>query len=459
MWEHNQTNLRTYLDNGESIMAQIRWYLGYKYKVKPKDLIEKVTRRIQEHNLSQHIPLLRLEKGATSRKPFYFFLAIESTKKGEIPTEVDNSNLLKLPFFKIPAAPGNPSFTFEEIKPMVGAAHDVYDYIKLIPYEPLQEFTYDNPFDFIESSTINHSSPDIEALSHRYEELLYWLSALGCGRWESFKKACEAMNLEEPKRILRRLKLLGHIESSSDGSRWSIAPTALVKVDSQSDFQEFILCGQRNINLLEKFKQQAIVNFINQPRGNAPPCVRIRIDNYNTILDLVAQVNSNFSITNAHEVSLQLANILPNVVTWKQSLRHLQGIVPSLYEWEYFNGNNFVSCLLPKETGMYRMCNKEISTRPLYTLFYDQESDKWLQGDWYGLRFLALQHGGQQCIVRYDIETKCLAIPVSQRLPEIYERALVLASGRLPIYKESWLIYENIRLELLQKIGDKINLV
>lgn len=440
-------------------MAQIRWYLGYKYKVKPKDLIEKVTLRIQEHNLSQHIPLLRLEKGATSRKPFYFFIAIESTKEGEIPTEIDNSNLLKLPFFRIPAVPGNPSFTFEQIKAMVGNAHDVRDYTNPIPYKPLLEFTYDNPFDFIELSIINNSSPDIEVLSNRYEQLLYWLSALGCGRWESFKKACEAMNLEEPKRILRRLKLLGHIESSLDGSRWSIAPTALVKIDSQLDFQEFILCGQRSINLLEKFKQYATLNFINQPRGNAPPCVRIQIDNPNTLLDLIEQANSKFYISNVDEVSLQLANILPNVLTWKQSLRHLQGIVPSLYEWEYFNGNNFVSCLLPKETGMYRMCNKEISTRPLYTLFYDQENDKWLQGDWYGLRFLALQHGGHKCIARYDIETKCLAVPMSQRLPEIYERALVLASGRLPIYNESWLLYENIKLELLHKISDKINLV
>ena len=438
-------------------MPQIqRWYKGFSYTGKPTQLVNEVSRLVQQNNLSEFVPLLRVQKGAKSKR-FYFFIAIESPQIGSIPTKVE-SVLLKLSFFQYPIK-GSPCFTYEDIKPMVGSAHDVYDYTKQIPYQPLQEFTYDNPFDFIESSTINHFSPDIETLSHRYEELLYWLSALGCGRWESFKKACEAMNLEEPKRILRRLKLLGHIESSLDGSRWSIAPTALVKVDSQSNFQGFILCGQRSIILLEKFKQYATLNFINQPRGNAPPCVRIQVDNPNTLLDLVEQANSKFSITNADEVSLQLANILPNVVTWQQNLRHLQGIVPSLYEWEYFDGNNFVDCFLPRETGMYRMCNKEISTRPLYTLFYDQENDKWLQGDWYGLRFLSLQHSGQQCIVHYDIGKKCLAIPVSQRLPEIYERALVFASGRLPIYKESWLLYENIKLELLQKISDKINLV
>jgi hypothetical protein len=246
-------------------MPQVqRWYKGYKYTGNPKELVEQISKKVQEYNLSPYVPILRLERGAKSRKPFYFFLAIESKDLGEIPSEVSDSNLLKLPVLKIPAAPGSPSFTYEQIKSMVGVAHDIHDYTNPIPYQTLQKFTNDNPFDSIASPPIHKPSSDVDEFSQRYEQLLYWLSALGSGTWESFKKACDALGLEEHKRILRRFRLLRHIESSLDGSRWSTAPTALVEVRSESDSQEFILCGQRSKHLLEKLQQYTTVKLSNQ---------------------------------------------------------------------------------------------------------------------------------------------------------------------------------------------------
>ncbi len=438
-------------------MPQIqRWYKGFSYTGDPRLLVEQISKQVQQHNLSQFVPLLRLQKGVKRRGQFYFFLAIESSQIGDIPTEV-STKLLQLSFFKYSIS-GSPSFTYDQIKSMVGDAHDVYDYINQIPYQPLQEFTYENPFNLRASPLINNSSYDIDATSHRYEQLLYWLSALGCGTWESFKNACNILNIEEPKRILRRLRLLGHIESSLDGLRWSIAPLALVKVGSKSDFQEFILCGQMSVNLLRELEGYVKLKLINQLRADAPPCVRIQVDGSNILSYLIEQVSSKFSMNNAGEVSKQLTNILPELATWKQNLRHLQGIVLSLYEWERFDGNDFVICGLPTETGMYRMYNKQISEHPLYSLFYDQERDLWLQGDWYGLRFLALQHIGHQCIACYEFETKRLAIPLSQRLPGIYERALVLASGILPIFQYPWLLYENVEHEVVHLLSAKLNI-
>jgi len=425
-----------------------RWYRGFLYKGNPKQLIEEVSKHIQHQNISQYVPLLRLEKGATSRKSFYFFLAIESSTLGEIPLEIDNSNLLKFPCFKFSAVPGNKSFTYEQIKSMVGAAHEVYDYTNPIPYQPVEKVTYDNPFDASASSPINQSSPDIETLSQRYEHLLYWLSTLGSGTWESFKKACDALRLEEPKRILRRLRLLGHIECSSDGTRWSMAPTALVKI--KSDSPEFLLCGQRSIKLLKELEKYTDIISSHQSRRDAPPCLRLNLSDFNII-------TSQFPILYAGEVSSRLAEIIPNLDIWMQNLRSLQGIVPSIYEWKRFDGNDFVSCISPNQTGMYQMWRIEESDRPSYTLFYDQESASWRQGDWYGLRFLALQHSGFECIARYDRASGRLAIPVSQRWPEIYERALVLASGQLPTYQNSWLVYENVPMEVISLLTDKLN--
>ncbi|HEY9694171.1 MAG TPA: hypothetical protein V6D15_18360 [Oculatellaceae cyanobacterium] len=432
-----------------------RWYKGFYYKGNPKELVKQISKQVQDNNLGKFIPLLRVEKGAKPRKQFYFFLAVEGRQNGEMPTEVQ-STLLNLSFFQYPIK-GSPAFNYEEIKPMVGVAHDIYDYTNPIPYQPVQEIGYDNPFDLINLPSINYLSPDIEFFSHRYEQLLYWLSALGGGTWESFKKACVALKLEEPKRILRRLKLLGHIESSSDGSRWSVAPTALVKVRPESNSQEYILCGQRSLSLINELKKYAQVDVRKQPIGEAPPCICVRTNNPEQIFELIKQIGTQFAIANVGEISLQLANILPDLVTWKHNLRNLPGIVPSLYEWQYFdcNVNDFISCISPIETGMYRMQSQKTGYK--YTIFYDKESDRFLQGDWYGLRYLALQHNNQDCIARYDRATKRLAIPLSQRCPEIYERALVLASGLLPTYKEPCLIYENVALELANLLSDKLN--
>ncbi len=433
-----------------------RWYTGFTYTGNSKKLVEQISEQVQRHNLSKFVPLMRVQKGA-KRGMFYFFLAIESPQRGEIPTEVQ-SILLKLSFFTYPIK-GNPSFAYEQIKRFVGVAHEVCDYTNPIPYEPAQKGIYDNPFDLIAFPQNSRSSPDIEALSQRYEQLLYWLSALGSGTWESFKKACDALELEEPKRILRRFRLLGHIESSLDGLRWSTAPTALVEVRSESDSQEFILCGQRSKHLFEKLQQYATVKVSNQLMGDAPPDVHLQLDSLEKLDYTVEQVRNQFGITiiNAGNASLKLATVLPNLTTWKQGLRRLQGIVPSLYEWKCFDGNDFVECSFCGITGMYQMFPTEESARPRLTLFYDSETNTWRQGDWYGLRFLALQHSGFECIARYDRASWRLAIPVSQRWPEIYERALVLASGQLPTYQNSWLVYENVPMEVISLLTDKLN--
>lgn len=313
-------------------------------------------------------------------------------------------------------------------------------------------------------------SPDErETRSQPYQHLLYWLSALGRGTWQSFKKACQTLELEEAKRILRRFKLLGHLESSPDGKRWSIAPTALVQVDSLWWEPEFFLCGQQNEALLEELQNYSTINSIHQPRGDAPPCLRVRLANSMVVERVIEQIKSRLGITiyRADRPAGQLAELLPELEKWRLGLRPLPGVVPSFCDWRRFdgnNGNNFVECDAPNQSGMYEMLRREegrsTGGRTLFTLFYDAETETWRQGDWYGLRFLALQQSDRPCLARYDAVSNCLAIPYSQRWPELYERALVLASGRLPTYKKnrlSWLVYENIERELGQRLAKKLH--
>jgi hypothetical protein len=364
-----------------------RWYKGFSYRGSSQKLVEQIANQVQQHNLNQIVPGLRIEKKeANSRKKFYFFLAIESTQMGDIPSEV-KSNLIENPacsrFFKEKFRDkivDDPNFTYKDIKYMVEGTN--------IPYQLEEQVSDDNPFDFAASLITSkpYLQDDGKDFSHQYERLLYWLSALGAGSWESFKKVCQSLELAEPRRILRRLKLLGHLESSADGSKWSMAPIALVKVNSQSESQEFVLCGQRSLKLVQRLEQLTTVTSINQ--RDAPSYIHLQLANSKNVSYLIEQINTEFSISDAGKASSKLAEILPDIDTWQQNLKNLPGIVPSSYDWKYFDGNDFVDCISPKETGMYQRSPREINNSFTRTLFYDQPNDKWLQGDWYGLRFL-----------------------------------------------------------------------
>ncbi|MEQ9552355.1 MAG: hypothetical protein RIM23_22420 [Coleofasciculus sp. G3-WIS-01] len=252
-------------------MANVqRWYAGFSYRGNVKQLVDKISEKVLEHDLSEFVPLVRIEKGA-KRRSFYFFIAVETPQPGDFPEPVQ-SYLMPLPFFKSPIK-GRSSFRYDEIKRMVGAAHHVHDYTNPIPYKIVESDSNDDPFQIIPTST-TQEIPDNEAISQRYQQLLYWLSATGKGTWELFKKACQALELEAPGRILRRLKLLGHIESSADGRHWSAAATSLVQIESQSETAKFILCGQQTGHLLSVLKQYAPVNVIHHPNREGLPLQR-----------------------------------------------------------------------------------------------------------------------------------------------------------------------------------------
>jgi hypothetical protein len=91
-------------------------------------------------------------------------------------------------------------------------------------------------------------------------------------------------------------------------------------------------------------------------------------------------------------------------------------------------------------------------------VFYDAERGVFLRGDWYGLRCLAHLREGLACPAYYDVLSARLALPMAWRPPEIYERALVLSSGRLPERRGGWLWYDDIELDLITLLAVKLNL-
>ncbi|MEA5480383.1 hypothetical protein VB774_22345 [Pseudanabaena galeata UHCC 0370] len=278
------------------------------------------------------------------------------------------------------------------------------------------------------------------------------------------------LQIPDPKRVLRRLKLLGHIETSADGSRWSGTPIALVSIKaSQPDSQEFILCGQRSSNFLDVLRKSKFIEdieYIEQPQGNAPLCIRVQLGADPEAIDQLVEAmrDRHIPIQNVGNASLKFAEVLPTWQEWMQTLPRISAPILG-YDYEYYDiqQEKFIKCNFPNHTGMYQLKHQKLLQLTPHICFFDKASDRWFQGDWYGLRFLALQYSEQRLSAKYDRATNNLYIPWSQRWSEIYERALVLSSGCLPSEVKTnhfgrTLQYQNVQAEVAELLASKLNI-
>src|SRR5260370_11615227 len=435
-----------------------RWYQGFECYGKPSNVVDTIRNIVRWNDLGNTVPVVRVEKEA-KRGRFLLFLAIENSIRGEVPEGV-RATVFHLPALRTPIPK---PFDYEEISSAVGAELDVHNYAHSIPY-PYKRFEariVENPFDIAE--TMMDSSSDVDDLligTQRYDRLMLWISAVGSGSWEAFRSACQTLQLDndgsKSRSILRRLRLLGHLESSYDGSYWSIAPSILV---SFSDGRYF-LCGQRDVAMLQALHKVANVQEYPQ-NGNAPAVIRVSVSKTAQVIALSETSADHQKLRILENVAYRLAHFLPSLNDWMNTLGQLEGLLPHMFTLKKYDGTSFVNTTFQEQIGFYEWWPLErtaITSRPLYTLFYDAVSQRWLRGDWYGLRFLSLQSSGDPCPVHYETSTGRLAIPQRWRWPELYERALVLASGQLPAEHNSWLIYEAIQPNLLDCLSTKLNL-
>ena len=175
-----------------------------------------------------------------------------------------------------------------------------------------------------------------------------------------------------------------------------------------------------------------------------------------------------FDIVHVGTVSVQLAELVPDLEGWKDLLPAIDRLSTTTYNIEIWNGRQFTQCdnfyerhgRYFGESGMYRLTKKEGNNPYRMVLYFHQPNQRWLRGDWYGLRFLAYNSAGRQFEVKYDSNTNDLIIPVEGHWPLLYERGLVLASGMLPERDKNykWLKYSNISNELAQQLAEKLSI-
>lgn len=419
----------------------------------PQTVLSRISTAVTNADLATYIPLVKMERQAS--KEFYVFLAVESPTRGIPGGLVATLGRLGIRFFEdYPLQP-------DQIKTMV-ARQDIHIHgFNSLKYSSRNFESPGDPFD--RSDTWRPTLASVE-MCDLYERLLHWISARGQGNWDNFVQACQALkiadNRQSARSAFRRMNLLGHIECSSDGQSWSASQAAFVRFADREEAG--YLTGQRTpktlarVSNLRSLEQTQQLSYDGPHRVSFIASTSIEEDN----ADGLAIVEAGIS-------SLKLAALLPDLQGWKDSLQSLSGFSTLSYNLEKWTGANFEACdtLYEKadvyygESGMYRLSAHGRQASRRMTLFFDESSQRWLRGDWYGLRYLDMETGRRLTGVVHDSDNNSLLIPIDQRWPLLYERALTLASGLLPSHgnDDDCLLYSRIPLALARTLCCKLN--
>lgn len=429
------------------------WYRGFMTFGFPYQVARMVAEEIRKNKLGNLMQRICVEP-SRKRGEFYFFIGIQSERFGELPYEVRQFELW-LNLKRIFTFRGGEALTVEELTQGWLKREIDITYTRQVTWRVFQqEGEPENPFDL---SEIPHPN---EAYREVYNHLVYWLSANGEGSWQSFRNACERMGLnqhDDPRHIFRRLRLLGHIEYLDEGKRWAICPPCLVQVETPNSAYECFLAGGRSPKLIESLVKAH--EFPQAGRGG-PDIVRISFFSKGEADSVISEtMKSCASISLVGQTSLRLAQVLPDLTGWKQTILKPISVAPERYKIHQWDGQNFSQWVdRPTETGWYQVEEPETDHKVLRVYyFYDAERKSWLQGDYYGLRYLANWHLGIRAKLAYHPKAKLLAVPTEHHLPDLYERALILASGELPSSLGNFQLYKNIPSQLAQILSEKLD--
>jgi len=281
-----------------------------------------------------------------------------------------------------------------------------------------------------------------------------------------FVHTCKVLQLAEDagqaRLIFRQLLFLGHIECAKDGSAWSVSPAVLVLHPTQPGIG--FLCGQRTPKMLTRLRGVAPLTETPQPVGRGPTRIEVACE---SLTEGNIELAPGFAIHVTGAVATQLAELLPNLDGWKETLTLIEKPNTNTCIVERWDGRQYVP---PSDfyqrgdhysgaSGLYRLTREATSYRMV--LYFDCERQRWLKGDWYGLRFLTYKDAGLGQEPVYHSVSNELRILAAERWPLLYERALALASGLLPqrvtdTAGAEWLIYCDVPAVLTQALANKL---
>ena len=439
-----------------------RWYaLFWKKYDKPAKIRANVDQLVKTYDAGRIVTRINFEKKSSGNGGSYFALGIESETPGQIPDPI--ADWIRLPalgnVIRDEVSLGARAFQREELAKWMGDAA-IEDYARILRFARPDELSPDDPF--ANPTQVDALSDDDIHLerSQQYDSLLTWISVMGSGSLTQLRSATVALGLSAPEdgtsRILRRLRLLGHIETSPDGKRWSVAPIALV--ESADDPESFFLAGARDQALLTTLRNFGHIKQTTMAQGDGPSHVCVRLGDARMI-DYTPSLRP-YAAGRAGE---RIATVLPDIDSWVSTLQQVSGLRPERYELHRYDGEQFRPVAMPRQDGLYQFYDESgkgdrPAGDPKFSLYFDATRQHWYRGDWYGLRYLAEVRRRGTMPACYDASTRQLAVFRDQRWPELYERSAVLASGQLPRTDGPWLVYDGVSQTLMDLLADRLHL-
>lgn len=434
-----------------------RRYVGVETVGRIDQVIDRIRSTVRSLNQTHLIPVIKLEKKPRGR--FLVFLALEGVADDRLPESV--TQLLRMA-----GLTGRHYWPLRlaEIKSMVSGTEIETIGFGALAYKPLWGYDPGDPYDLSDDDSVQRESEN-PVVDDRYNRLLYWASVTSEGSWGTFVAACQSLGIardsSHARHVLRRLTVLGHIECSSDGSRWCAASSALVLFPAQIGIG--FLCGQRTPKLLKQLSERFEISESSQPESGGP--VRVEVSCGTLSADHIEPSSGN-TIYAAGAVSISLGMLLPEIEEWRESLTPIEKLNTTTCSIERWDGKQYSACpdfyqrgdLYVGESGLYRLTRGEGTSTHRMTLYFNNENQKWVKGDWYGLRFLVYKHAGIECEAVYHQLHNELMVPSIERWPMLYERSLVLASGRLPsrTADKDWLSFSGVPEQLAVLVSDKL---
>jgi len=422
-------------------MAQAK-YLLYLYRGDRKTIAARIKDAVKQSGMAMSIPMIKFENGRD--RQFYLGLAVQSGDQSatEAPPEI-----LKLcrdvglgqPIGRlVEAAQINASFMSGNI-----SWESFNDSIRF-------ESTTEEPPNNIDPVEV---LPARELATDIWDQLLWWCSAQGEASFQLFRQVAGLLTdgvQANPWHLMRRLTLQGHIEvdGSSRTMRWCSNEATFV---CGYDGRAFLL-GRQTPRYLKEI--EGILELDRYTPNGAPTLVSAASQDVLTLKSGLASLG----VSVANNPSQHWVNILP---MWRSLISNLERD-PDVREhsesFRIWDGNDFHSSR-PSETGigLYEITGQhQLDKR---TRLFDGR--EWLAGPFYDLQWILARLRGRDmyAVLKPD---GMLLIPEAEHWPFLYERALVLCSGRLPsrfrLGEQSYLGYLGVGPEVASKLCDNLEI-
>jgi hypothetical protein len=271
-----------------------------------------------------------------------------------------------------------------------------------------------------------------------WDLLLESLSYLHDGSWASLESAFESVDALEGEPSMsardaaRVLMALGHIDLKLDPYsmrpvRWSVAPPTLIQATDGA----LVLCGRRPSRLvasLEAAAEQHGLRFASQ-RLASQPCMFTLSGGDDAVVSLLEQLRGEgHDVTVNREGASSLAAALPSLAELVSHLRHATPAMGASVEALRLDGDRLAWQGVGEhfEPGVYRF-----NPPPTVYGYVDTQGSAPARVNARLARLLATLDAGLDALA-WDPDSRIACARYYAEPPALYERALVLCSGRAP---------------------------